>query len=143
MTTATRTEASEKTGATREAAWLERFEQRPGEPEAIVALRRSAIERFERTGFPTLQDEEWRQTNVAPVSKTLWTPSTPGELPTAADVAPLLYEGCRHFVFVDGHFAAELSDEPPAGVRFDSLAVLLENGSGDVLINIRLPALPA
>ncbi|MGE3809311.1 MAG: hypothetical protein AB7K24_31995, partial [Gemmataceae bacterium] len=32
-------------------------------------LRRAALERFEEMGFPTLDDEEWRFTNLAPLAK--------------------------------------------------------------------------
>jgi Fe-S cluster assembly protein SufD len=39
-------------------------------------LRRAAIERFAALGFPTLKDEEWRFTNLAPLTRV---PFEPGE----------------------------------------------------------------
>nr|MDP9121559.1 Fe-S cluster assembly protein SufD [Acidobacteriota bacterium] len=39
------------------------------EPQALKALRREAIERFTALGFPTLRQEEWRFTNVAPIAR--------------------------------------------------------------------------
>src|SRR3954471_16901338 len=49
-----------------------RFEQEssslPDHP-WLERLRKSAIARFEATGFPTTSEEEWRFTNVAPIAK--------------------------------------------------------------------------
>ncbi len=114
---------------TQEAAWIERFEIPAGEPEAVTALRRKAIERFEATGFPTLRDEEWRQTNVAPVTKSRWNADDLEAPPSRAEIDALRYAGCRHVVFVDGRYVAELSDEAPAGVTITSMAAAL-SGKG-------------
>jgi Fe-S cluster assembly protein SufD len=35
----------------------------------LSGIRRRAAERFEARGFPTIRDEEWRFTNVAPIAK--------------------------------------------------------------------------
>src|SRR5262249_4139682 len=47
------------------------FEERLASDERspLHRLRRSAIERFATLGFPTLHDEEWRFTNIAPLLK--------------------------------------------------------------------------
>ncbi len=44
-------------------------EQLAGESRSLQRLRRRAIERFAALGFPTLKDEEWRFTNLAPLLK--------------------------------------------------------------------------
>ena len=48
-----------------------RFEQESSLPAHpwLERLRKSAIARFESTGFPTTSEEEWRHTNVAPIAK--------------------------------------------------------------------------
>ncbi len=74
------------------APWLaehERFlrELPADEPAAVKALRRLGIERFAALGFPTLRQEDWRFTNVAPVARgTFVRPQTD---PDAADPARL------------------------------------------------------
>ena len=44
-------------------------------PPWLYDLRRRALEEFERRGFPTLQDEEWRFTNVAPIAQVPFVPA--------------------------------------------------------------------
>jgi Fe-S cluster assembly protein SufD len=39
------------------------------EPAWLTKIRQSAIDRFAALGFPTLDDEEWRFTNLAPLTK--------------------------------------------------------------------------
>src|SRR3954453_19033492 len=48
-----------------------RFEQESSLPDHpwLGRLRKSAIARFEASGFPTVADEEWRFTNAAPIAK--------------------------------------------------------------------------
>lgn len=46
----------EKSRASNEQAWL-------------TELRRSALDSFQRLGFPTTHDEEWRFTSVAPITR--------------------------------------------------------------------------
>ena len=42
------------------------------DPQWLLRLRQEAIESFARLGFPTVHDEEWRFTNVAPLAKVLF-----------------------------------------------------------------------
>jgi Fe-S cluster assembly protein SufD len=118
------------------APWLtehERFlrELPPGEPAAVQALRRRGIERFAALGFPTLRQEEWRFTNVAPVARgTFVRPAGSPEAADPARLAVLDVPGSARLVFVDGRFSKALSDvgELPAGTVVASLAaVLAEN----------------
>ncbi len=111
-------------------AYLDDFEEfvrslPANEPARIRALRRTAIERFAEIGFPTTKLEEWRFTNVAKVAATDFARSLPGGgEATTADVASHLFESGTRMVFIDGHFAPELSSLSglPEGVVVDSLA---------------------
>lgn len=90
----------------------------------LSALRRSALEGFAKTGFPTTRQEEWRFTPVEPVAKTLFSlPAASGEAPP---VSGLPFDAHRA-VFVDGRFQPALSDlrALPAGVSLTSLAECL------------------
>jgi len=118
-------------------AWLADFErfarQADGEaPASVVELRRRGIQRFEALGFPTLQQEEWRFTNVAPIVRTAFRRAEPGSHEadgvTPAALEPFLYPDLHRLVFVDGFFVPALSDlhELPEGVLAGGLAQALE-----------------
>jgi Fe-S cluster assembly protein SufD len=63
------TPVSEQTGT-----WLAHFTAQSKAELWIQALREAAFQRFVELGFPTTHDEEWRFTNVAPISRSPWTP---------------------------------------------------------------------
>jgi Fe-S cluster assembly protein SufD len=110
------------------------FEQleHAGEPAAwLYPLRKAGIAGFAELGFPTLKHEDWRFTNLAPLTKL---PLHPAPEPAAssltkADLRQFLFSDLEttRLVFVDGHFSPELSTlEPvPAGVKIGSLAAAL------------------
>ncbi|MHC4493105.1 MAG: Fe-S cluster assembly protein SufD [Planctomycetota bacterium] len=89
------------------------------------ALRREARDRFAELGFPTTKLEDWRYTNVAPIARTDWVEAVGGDV-TRADIEHLSFPvfACSLFVFVNGHFAADLSTHGAAagGVEVRSLA---------------------
>ncbi|MDF9392185.1 MULTISPECIES: Fe-S cluster assembly protein SufD [Methylococcus] len=99
------------------------------EPAWLSRLRRQALARFEKSGFPSPREEEWRYTNIAPIERKLFAEATgPADTTTAA----ALIERCRiagawSLVFVDGLFVPELSErnDLPAGVTLDSLGSML------------------
>ena len=110
---------------------FERIEKGAKEPAWVLAARRSGISRFAELGFPTLSDEDWRFTNVAPISKLPFKPAlerAPHGV-TATDLDRSALNGLQgsKLVFVDGHFAAELSSVAtlPPGVKVMSLASAL------------------
>ena len=127
------TETREKAAAGT-AGYLAEFErlQRElpaGEPAAVKALRRLAIERFAALGFPTSRQEEWRQTNVAPISQgTFHRPASDPEAVDPEQIAPFDFAAAARLVFVDGRFSARLSSlgSLPEGVVVTSLAQALE-----------------
>ena len=88
------------------------------EPEWLAAMRRKAFERFTALGFPTTKNEEWRYTNVAPISKLPFHPDPVS--PRERDRVRAL-PGPLQFVFVNGRYAPQLSGEPPARALIRSL----------------------
>ena len=113
--------AFEKTAPGREASWLRK-------------LRSDAFARFAEVGFPTSRDEDWRFTNISPVSQGQFLLARNGvESVSGAQVKAFEFPGALRLVFVNGHFAPALSSAAPAsptGVQVASLAsVLRENPS--------------
>ena len=105
------------------------------EPAAVTALRRMAIERFATLGFPTLQQEAWRQTNVGAIAQGAFV--RPGGAEPAVDFSrlePLAEGAAARLVFVNGRLSARLSSlgELPAGVIVASLAEALERAPDKV-----------
>ena len=82
------------------------------------ALRDLAWQHYERQGFPTLRQEEWRFTNVAPVAKTAFRrPAAVDRTKLAAALDAFRLAGTIELVFVDGRFDAGFSaTELPAGL---------------------------
>ena len=100
----------------------------PHDPAWLAPLRQAAITRLAELGFPTVNDEDWRFTNVAPITalpfKPALTYSANGV--NAAVVAKNSFTALKasRLVFVNGLFARELSSILPsaAGVKISSLA---------------------
>src|SRR6188474_2735264 len=82
-------------------------------PASVNAARRKAIDRFVALGFPTTKNEDWHFTSVAPIAEHEFTfvAAATGDV-TRADLEPFGFggEGWHSAVFVNGRFAAELSD---------------------------------
>jgi Fe-S cluster assembly protein SufD len=93
----------------------------------LPRLRQAAIDHFAEVGFPTLQDEEWRFTNVAPLARTAFqlAPYRPEGL-TLEKIRQLAFgaDAASRLVFVNGHFSRELSfvGRLPQGVVVAGLA---------------------
>lgn len=106
------------------------FEATPVEPEWLRARRTSAFARFVEKGLPTSRDEAWRQTPVAPITRTSWEPAAPVEAsPDAAlQRLPSGAEGPR-VVLVGGRVAPELSTLEAGGAALElrSLRELLDS----------------
>jgi Fe-S cluster assembly protein SufD len=100
---------------------LNRFKQLPAElnPPWLKVLRASALHKFISQGFPTIKDEEWRFTNVAPIlDLALHAPAEPARKVRDTDLKQFSFGdlNTRRIVFVDGHFAPELSNASGNGV---------------------------
>jgi Fe-S cluster assembly protein SufD len=113
-----------------------RFETAVAErdPAWVRDIRRSAIERFAKRGFPTPKDEQWRYTRVRPLLRhdfRLTDAYEPNGLPTRRlDELCIEDTRCRRIAFVNGHFAEDLSDlgthPDHNGARIASLKNMLE-----------------
>src|SRR3989304_6112820 len=98
---------------------FDRFErqQGPRDPSWVGELRKAAIQRFAEAGFPTIKNEDWKYTNVAPIAK------TPFRIARVDDGHGIVGEKLEAFafgmlratqlVFVNGHDAPRLSLPPP------------------------------
>jgi Fe-S cluster assembly protein SufD len=96
------------------------------QPEWLRSLREDAFGRFCDAGFPTTRDEDWRFTNVAPISRQTFNLPEEGQGHLSVhDLEPYVLPGaaCR-LVFVNGRYAPEISDSEhiPAGVEVGNLA---------------------
>jgi Fe-S cluster assembly protein SufD len=121
--------------ATARERYLEEFEaldreNAPHTPPWLAALRRSAIERFAETGFPTTRDEDWRYTNVAPLAAEAFRPVGPGSADLPAEMIERLAlgeAGWPRLVFVDGRFSpsGSVRGTLPVEVDLTSLAAAL------------------
>jgi len=112
--------------------FVQEFEARDGTATAegtdwLEPVRRAAIARFARTGFPPARDEEWRFTPIGPIVQGRWRPATggPGEL-SRGQLAPFVFGHAdwTTLVFVNGVYSEALSaiGALPPGVRVASLA---------------------
>jgi Fe-S cluster assembly protein SufD len=90
-----------------------RFEKAVQQPSWVLPLRKAGIARFSDAGFPTVQDEDWRFTNVAPLTQLPFRPvfEPDAELPDRAALAAFTFGGlaAQRLVFVNGHFCPALS----------------------------------
>ncbi|MGH7976151.1 MAG: Fe-S cluster assembly protein SufD, partial [Limisphaerales bacterium] len=111
------------------------FENTAVQPKWLTPVRKTGIARFAELGFPTLHDEDWRFTNVAPIEK------LPFQLAREAAVNgaenKVLSEAAfaklpgNRLVFVNGFFCAKLSS-PKAisdGAKIENLSAALAKDS--------------
>jgi Fe-S cluster assembly protein SufD len=103
---------------------------------ALHAMRKDALAQFAELGFPTTRNEEWRFTNLSPLTKLSFTlPDGQASVP-AASIDPFILPGttCR-LVFVNGRYDEDLSTpvQLPAGIRAESLAAALKRDEASVL----------
>src|SRR6185295_14198619 len=103
------------------------------------------IARFTELGFPTMKQEEWRFTSVAPIADQRFTlahaPHSP--LPAPSDIEGLCVGAGPRVVFVDGRHAPTLSTpvDLAGGVRAGSLAAALRTDAGGELARAHLARL--
>src|SRR3989454_12846382 len=114
---------------------FERFEKQPTTPAWVFPLRKAGIARFAELGFPTLKDEDWRFTNVAPIAKLPFKPvfgaNTDGVAAKTLGKFTFADLNGPRLVFVDGHFAKEVSSIPSLtkGLKLGSLATAVVSDS--------------
>jgi Fe-S cluster assembly protein SufD len=112
--------------------WLATMSPQGG-PRWLQDLRERGASRFSALGFPTVRDEEWRFTNVAPVSTGEFRPADGAAAISDRQLAGLLYgDAPFRLVVVNGRYRPELSRVQglPATVRVGSLASMI---NGDLV----------
>jgi len=125
-------------GRDRYLADFKKFTQNGGAhaPPWLADLRERAARRFAEIGFPTVKEEAWRFTNVAPLLETAFSPAKPDVLHSASALAGLTVGGDagNRLVFVNGRFESALSSVRglPPNVRFENLQSALQ-ASPDVV----------
>ncbi|MDP9176210.1 MAG: Fe-S cluster assembly protein SufD [Gemmatimonadota bacterium] len=96
------------------------------EPEWLARLRRDSFASFESLGFPTMKNEDWHFTSVAPIADRVFHPAEPKALSVDDSESFLLPQlGGPTITFVNGQYSAELSTEiagGKSGVSFESLS---------------------
>jgi Fe-S cluster assembly protein SufD len=84
------------------------------QPEWLKDLRAKAFRFFAENGFPTPQNEEWKYTNVAPVSSEQWAVGNrqSEEMVSKAEIAPFVFDESKEsvLVFINGGFNRNLSN---------------------------------
>lgn len=109
-----------------------------GSTSHIHAIRKAAMERFAKVGFPTARDEEWRFTSVAPIASSNFKPVldlVPNNV-TLNALQNHIVEGMgpSRLVFINGHFSRDLSTlgSFPNGVKVKNLSEALKTENGFV-----------
>jgi Fe-S cluster assembly protein SufD len=109
---------------------FKRLENGAGGPEWLRPVRQAAMERSSELGFPTVRDEDWKFTNLAPLSKKAFAPASDEAEVSLDDLAGFVFRGqeSARLVFVNGHYEPGLSDScaQPGGVLACSLRQSLE-----------------
>jgi Fe-S cluster assembly protein SufD len=81
----------------------------------VNRLRGEALERANALTVPTVRDEDWRFTDLAPMYRLAFRPASTAEL-RSADIARFVApEAALRLVFVDGRFAPTLSSLSDSG----------------------------
>jgi Fe-S cluster assembly protein SufD len=117
-------------------AQFARFESEAKQPAWLFPRRKAGMAHFAELGFPTLQQEDWRFTNVTPIAQLPFKPvfSARSEGISAKTLSQFTFATLRgaRLVFVDGCFAQELSvvRPLPSGVKVGSLAAALAADGG-------------
>src|SRR5579875_2139421 len=96
-------------------------------PRRLEEIRREAIDRFADLGFPTTRDEEWKFTNLGPLTSITF--DRAGRAYDKHDVDALirrLPETPNRLVFVNGYYAPELSSWRNKGIKLLSFQKAFE-----------------
>ena len=77
----------------------------------LELVRNSAMDRFEQLGFPSVREEDWKYTNLAPLAKENFVPAISGGEVAVADVSRFAFREAAgaHLVVVNGFLRDDLS----------------------------------
>jgi Fe-S cluster assembly protein SufD len=105
----------------------------------LHAKRRSALKVFGELDFPTVKNEEWKYTNIAPLLNHNFTPASglnTGK-PEASSIEKFKIKGlkCCSVVLYNGEFSAELSDisKLSKNVKVENLSEVIKNNPDFIL----------
>ena len=108
---------------------------------SVHEIRRDAIRRFTELGFPTARQEEWRFTNIVPITKIEFQPVLRYEANgvTKNDIHPYVLDHALRLVFIDGMFSSELSESGsfPKGMTAGSLIDMMKNHPDTIQSHIK------
>lgn len=102
---------SRSAGERYRAAFDERWRGNDAPNDALIDLRRAALERFAAAGFPTQRQEDWKYTNLRRLEARTFAPATPAAV-GANDPRWIANAGTR-IVLVNGHCMPGLSTIEP------------------------------
>ncbi|MFN3403187.1 MAG: Fe-S cluster assembly protein SufD [Cytophagaceae bacterium] len=74
----------------------------------LSSLRKEAILYFEKAGFPSIKNEEWKYSNISPVLKKDFSPAGPATLKKSA--LQLGEDKFQEIVLINGRYSEKLSD---------------------------------
>ncbi len=102
----------------------------PGYAAWLNPQRQSAIESLQQTGFPDLRQENWKYTNIGPITKRKFITTDAnfnGLTPAQLDGVRFSEMDCHELVFDNGNYSASLSTlhKLPKGVIIQSLSEAL------------------
>lgn len=102
--------------------------KRKDQPQWVRALRQPAFDHVIAKGFPTRAHEEWKYTNVKPITELSLSLATDVPAMDEDFLAKHKVAGALNLVFVDGILAPAYSDlsHIPAGMMIESLAESLQ-----------------
>jgi Fe-S cluster assembly protein SufD len=100
----------------------------PHSPYAWLNERRAyALERANALTVPTTRDEDWRFTDITPLTRSGFKNAMPGAAPDHVAVERLLLpEATARLVFIDGYYAPEYSVVARGPVTVDTLLAALQ-----------------
>jgi len=119
------------TAATRN-PWLENllagYTSVPARPHAWVnELRAAALERAHALTLPTLREEDWRFTDLAPLYQLAFKSAAPASAPLGLALEPVIAPEARsRLVFIDGQFVPAFSAPAADGVVVTTLGAGLD-----------------
>jgi Fe-S cluster assembly protein SufD len=97
------------------------YEQETRQPAWLLPWRKAGLARFSASGFPTVKDEDWRFTSVAPLAKLPFKPAfSPSDDGVDAGILQQLTFGrlrATRLVFINGIYAPRLSAGAPVSVQ--------------------------
>lgn len=124
--------------ATDHQAWLDKFNTFEASlngqaSQPIHQIRKSAIADFKELSLPTSADEAWKTVNTSALTQTDFSLPLPYKTGSISqdELHPYLLADTIQLVFVNGHFAADLSDlsNLPDGVLVSNLADSFNNNA--------------